>query len=223
VTTDYGSSWKSLAADLPAGNPVRVIRADPRNPRLLYLGTEFGLYLSLDSGRRWLRVRNGFPTVAVHDLVVHPRDRELVIATHGRGLYILDVAPLQELTPEVLAKKAHLFEVKPASACAYKSRKDPQGTKTFAGQNPPYGATLSYYLRLPQAKAVRITLTDALGKQVRVWQGNNQAGLHRLTWDLSRHIWHGFTRSRQQVAPGEYVAVLEAGDQVCRQKIKVEQ
>jgi hypothetical protein len=222
VTTDFGATWKSLTANLPAGGPVRVIRADARNPRLLYLGTEFGLYLSLDGGKRWLRLRNGFPTVAVHDLVVHPRERELVIATHGRGLYILDVAPLQELTPAVAARNAHLFEVKPTTLAASRTRREPQGAKIFAGQDPPQGATLSYYVRVPLGKPIRITLTDALGKPVRVLQGSKDAGLHRLTWDLSRILWRGFTASHERVSPGEYMAVLEAANQVCKQKIKVE-
>jgi hypothetical protein len=223
VTTKYGADWNSLAGNLPANGPVRVIRADPRNPALLYVGTEFGLFLSLDAGGHWHRVRNGFPTVAVHDLVVHPRDRELVIATHGRSLYLLDVAPLQELTAAVLAKGAHLFEVKPATAFPHRSPAEPAEAKVFAGQNPPYGATLYYYLRRPQAKPVRITITDSLGKKIRVLEGNKEAGLHRLTWDLSRIVWRAFTASHQLVAPGDYIAVLEAGGQVSRQKIKVEQ
>src|SRR5262249_18069321 len=97
-TTDHGATCQSLAANLPRGGPVHVIREDPRNRTLLYLGTEFALFFSLDGGKQWRRLLGGFPTVAVHDLVVHPRDRELVIATHGRGVYVLDVAPLQELT-----------------------------------------------------------------------------------------------------------------------------
>ena len=101
-TTDYGETWQSLVNNLPPAGPVHVIRADARNRNLLYVGTEFGLFLSLDGGASWQRQTHGLPTVPVHDVVVHPRDRELVIGTHGRGIYIMDVAPLQELTAKVL-------------------------------------------------------------------------------------------------------------------------
>jgi photosystem II stability/assembly factor-like uncharacterized protein len=223
VTSDYGSTWKSLSANLPGTGPVRVIRADPRNPRLLYLGTEFGLYLSLDSGGRWLRVGHHFPTVAVHDLVVHARERELVIATHGRSLYILDIAPLQEFSRAVLAADVHFFDVKPATLFPYPSRRDPIGGKTFVGQNPPFGATLSYYLRLPLANPARITVTDLSGNKLRTLNGSKEAGLHCPTWDLSRIVWRGLNASHEKVASGQYLAVLEAGDQRCKQKITVEQ
>src|SRR5206468_2965426 len=111
-TRDYGATWQPLAHDLPAGGPVHVIREDSRNRDLLFAGTEFGLFVSLDGGGHWHPLRKGLPTVAVHDLVIHPRDRDLVIGTHGRGIYVLDVAPLEELTPEVLAEEVHLFDVK---------------------------------------------------------------------------------------------------------------
>src|SRR5262249_39129090 len=118
-TTDYGTTWKPLANNLPPGGPVLVVREDPRNRNLLFAGTEFGLFASFNGGTSWYPLRAGLPTVAVHDLLVHPRDRDLVIATHGRGLYVLDVAPLEELTATVLEEDAHLFDVKPAGLFRY--------------------------------------------------------------------------------------------------------
>lgn len=91
-TTDYGATWQSLVNNLPANGSVHVIREDPRNKDLLYVGTEFALFASLDSGASWHRLRNGLPTIPIHDLFIHPRDRELVIGTHGRSIYVMDVA-----------------------------------------------------------------------------------------------------------------------------------
>src|SRR5262249_11938888 len=90
-TTDHGATWVSIASNLPSEGPVRVIREDLRNKQLLFAGTEFGLFVSLNGGASWHRLNNGLPTVAVHDLVIHPRDRELVMATHGRGIFALDI------------------------------------------------------------------------------------------------------------------------------------
>src|SRR5262249_55666228 len=111
-TADYGKTWEPLAANLPADAPVYVVRESSRNRDLLFVGTETGLHVSLDGGKRWQRLGRGLPTVPVHDLVIHPRDRELVIGTHGRSIYVVDIAPLEELTPKVRAAAAHLFEVR---------------------------------------------------------------------------------------------------------------
>src|SRR5262249_46126279 len=102
-TTDFGATWKSLTNNLPPEGPVHVIRESAGNKDLLFVGTEFGLFTSVDGGARWHRLRGGLPTVAVHDLVIHPRDRDLVIGTHGRSVYVMNIAPLEALTPKVLA------------------------------------------------------------------------------------------------------------------------
>jgi hypothetical protein len=220
-TTDYGAHWQSLAANLPREGPVHVFREDPRNRHLLYLGTEFAMFFSLDGGKNWRRLAGGFPTVAVHDLVVHPRDRELVIATHGRGVYVLDVAPLQELTPEVLARRAHLFEVKPTTAFRPRGDQNWRGAKVLAGENPPYGAVIHYYLKDRPARPVRLTITDAAGKLVRRLDGAREPGFHRLTWGLDRPAWLGLIARPQPVAPGKYFVTLRVGDRVQKRLIRV--
>src|SRR5262249_1656987 len=116
-TTDYGASWASLLGNLPREAPAHVIREPSRNKDLPFLGTENGLFTSLDGGRRWFHLKNGIPpAVPVNDLVIHPRDRELVVGTHGRSVYVMDVAPLEELTAAVLKQDTHLCVVKPATA-----------------------------------------------------------------------------------------------------------
>src|SRR5262249_39660630 len=114
-TSDFGATWKPIAANLPPDEPVHVIRQSSRNRQLLFAGTEPGLYVSLDGGEEWHRYR-GLPTVPVFDLVIHPRDRELVVGTHGRSIWIIDIAPLEELSTSVRKSDAHLFAIKPAFA-----------------------------------------------------------------------------------------------------------
>jgi photosystem II stability/assembly factor-like uncharacterized protein len=223
-TTDYGASWQPLASDLPPGGPVHVIREDPRYSSLLYAGTEFGLFFSPDAGAHWYRVRNGLPTVAVNDVVVHPRDRELVIATHGRSMYVMDVAPLQALTPKVLEAEAHLFDVKPATLFFYRGSHGWSGARSFAGANPPYGAVIYYYLKAAANKPVRISIADALGNPVAELEGAKEAGLHRVVWNLRLLVPvgpMGLLRPGPSVPAGDYAARLKVGERTLVQRIRV--
>jgi photosystem II stability/assembly factor-like uncharacterized protein len=219
-TTDYGTTWKALAGNLPSGGPVLVVREDLRNRNLLFAGTEFGLFASFNGGTSWHPLRAGLPTVAVHDLLIHPRDRDLVIATHGRGLYVLDIAPLEELTAAVLEEDAHLFDVKPAGLFQYHGSHGLTGARTYAAPNPPFGAVLTYYLREKAAPAPRLTVTDSVGNPVAVLRASDQPGLHRVVWDLRATAAAG--RTGAVVAPGDYAARLQIGDQTWSKKVHVE-
>jgi len=117
VTRDYGATWNSIVSNLPANGNVNVIREDPRNKDLLFVGTEYGLYVSIDGGREWRQFMSGLPTVRVDDLLIHPRDNDLIVGTHGRGIYILDdITALQQLTrSKVLDTESFLFDVRPAT------------------------------------------------------------------------------------------------------------
>jgi photosystem II stability/assembly factor-like uncharacterized protein len=219
-TTNHGATWKPLAGELPRGGPVYVVRESSRNPDLLFAGTEFGLFVSLDGGGHWHKY-GGLPTVAVHDLALHPRERELVIGTHGRSLYVMDVAPLEQMTAEALAASAHLFEVKPASLFRYHGTHGLSGAKVYAAPNPPFGATLYYYLRTKADGPVRLTIADARGRSVAELKGSPDAGLHRLVWPL-RARPEGESGAGPLVAPGEYVAELRAGGRVLTRRFRVE-
>ncbi|GAG05671.1 unnamed protein product, partial [marine sediment metagenome] len=110
-TTDYGKTWTSISNNIPDGHSVYVIKEDLKNPDLLFVGTEFAVFYSINGGRTWTKLNNNMPTVAVHDLVIHPRDNDLIAGTHGRGIWILDdITPLQQATKKVLEADAHLFE-----------------------------------------------------------------------------------------------------------------
>ena len=214
-TTDYGKTWEALTNNLPADAPVYVVRASARNRALLFVGTETGLHVSLDGGRRWQRLRGGLPTVPVYDLLIHPRERELVIATHGRSLYVLDIAPLEELTPKVLAAEAHLFTVRPA--VAFQPRKVPVPEKGYVAPNPPYGATLWYTLRVAPAQMPRLTIMDRTGKTVASLTAAARPGLHRAVWDLRADA-----DRTALVSPGEYVARLDVGGVTHERPLRVE-
>jgi photosystem II stability/assembly factor-like uncharacterized protein len=214
-TTDHGRTWTSLAAGLPPGGPVYVIREDPTSPNLLYAGTELGLYVSTDGGATW-RKQAHLPTVPVHDLLIHPRDHELVIATHGRGIYLMDVRPLQELTPRVLAEPAYVCPIRPTVAF-YQRSIHKLGLHAFAGENPPYGAAISFYLREAPEKPPVVTITDAKGTQLAELKGAASAGLQHVTW---RPVL-GKSATFRPVPSGTYTATLRAGPVMLRREFQV--
>ncbi|HMF13919.1 MAG TPA: hypothetical protein VKE94_16490, partial [Gemmataceae bacterium] len=215
-TADAGTTWEPIASDLPADGPIHVVREDPFNKNLLYVGTEFGLFATLDGGRTWHRLR--LPTVAVHDLVVHPRERELVVATHGRGVYVLDVAPLQELTAEILASSVHLFAVKPAVRFVPHGVRWP--SRAYSAPNPPFGAAIYYYLGAKPTRPPRISISDAKGKLVAEFDGGAEAGLQRVQWDL--RIGQGDGEEPQLAPAGEYRVRLQVGKHVFTQRFRVD-
>ncbi len=150
-TTDYGKTWTSLVTKDVQGYALSI-EQDPVEPNLLFLGTEFGLHVSVDGGKAWMKWKHGFPTVSVQGLVVHPRDHDLVIGTHGRAAYVLDdVRPLRTLSKEVLSKPLHLFDVPEAQAYTTRQKRGSRfvGDGEFRGENEPYGALLTYALNLP--------------------------------------------------------------------------
>ncbi len=215
-TTDYGKTWKSLAAGLPQDASVNVIRESSRNKDLLFVGTEYALFASLDGGAHWQRLRGGLPTAPMHDLVIHPRDRDLVIGTHGRGIYVMDIWPLESLTPKVAAAAAHLFDVRPA--VAFKQRKSTSATdaKGYLAPNPPYGATIWFHLKSAPAQAPTVTILDREGNKVASVAGAKRSGLQQVVWPLRAGQGDGLVR------PGEYVARLQFGDVNLTKTIRVE-
>ncbi len=225
-TADAGRSWQSIAGDLPAEGPVKVVREDPKNPGLLYAGTEFGLFVSLDRGVRWLKL-GGLPTVAVDDLMVHPRDLDLVIATHGRSLFVLDdLRPLQELTGEVLAREAHLFPPPPAFGTnLLPGWADWSGQAVFRGENSPPGALLSFYVKEPMGEPVKITVANAAGRTVANLTAPGVPGIGRISWDLkpTKDLLSEYRGGTVRFVPaGEYVITLKYGSVKSEQKLRVE-
>jgi len=187
MTHDFGKTFTSIASNLPTGGPdyVHVIREDPVNKNLLFLGTDVGAYVSMNMGQSWQRFMTGLPTVPVHDLRVHPRDHELIAATHGRGIWIADIDALQQINDKVLAEDVHLF----APPTAYQYGDPPvegqsQGHQVFAAPSPPYGAVLTYRLTTRQPQ-VRIAILDAAGDTMQVLNGPGAPGINRIAWPFA--------------------------------------
>ncbi|MEK7668172.1 MAG: hypothetical protein AAB409_05940 [Gemmatimonadota bacterium] len=245
-TEDFGRTWVPLTRGLPAEGPVNVIREHPRNPNLLFLGTEHALFVSTDRGASWQRLRANLPTTLFDDLVIHPRDNDLVVGTHGRSIWILDdLTPLEGWSDDIARRPAHLFPVRPALIFQYAKSTSYRGQGHYAGENPPDGALLHYHLA-GAADSVRITIANAAGRIVRRLSGPGTPGrVHRLVWDL-RHepppagqpfgagggggvggatsraaLPHSVDDRGPFVSPGAYVATLEAGGIAVTQRVEV--
>ncbi len=190
---DYGAHWTSVGGNLPANGSVQVIREDLAEPNLLFAGTEFGVFYTALGGGSWTQLKYNIPTVAVHDIVIHPREHDLVIGTHGRGIYIIDdITPLEKLG-EANRVGTYLFAVK--SATEYNPNGSvpggvrgagATGDREYSAPNPAFGAIITYFLRdsLPKGGDVTLGIYDATGKRVRELTANKKRGMHRVTWDL---------------------------------------
>jgi photosystem II stability/assembly factor-like uncharacterized protein len=224
VTRDYGAKWESISSNLPPFGFIQVVREDPRNKDLLYAGTEFGLYASLDGGKTWTRFMNNLPTARVDDILVHPRDNDLIVATHARSVWIADdITPLQQATAEVRAQDAVLFDIRPAVLWLTDRQRGQQtgGQKAFSGENPPRGAAISYYLKSAPSGDVKIAIADATGRTLRTIDGTKRAGINRVTWNLTAQggqgAGGGFAGGRggrgggAAVAAGTYIVTLDVG------------
>ena len=186
-TADYGKTWKAITNGIPHSNLsyAKVIAEDPVRRGLLYLGTENAIYVSYDAGEQWLPLQIDLPHAPVSGIVVQEHFNDLVISTYGRGFYILDdLAPIQQMTPEVMASASHLFP--PRAAYRFRTITAPSSSydDPTTGEDPQYGATINYYLKAPAAQAPKITILDAKGRTVRTLTGSNAAGINRLAWDL---------------------------------------
>jgi hypothetical protein len=202
-STDYGESWTSIVNNLPIG-PVNTIREDPKNPDVLYVGTDIGVYVSLNGGAEWHVLSGGLPSTFVHDLQIHPREDIMVAATHGRGIWALDVRPIQDLTPESMSEALHLL--------AMEEVRLPQGFGFRGGGGGT--AYLQYWVGSGGDEA-RITIQDESGATVRELTGPGDRGLNGIEWDLSREGaaqgGRGGRFRMNRVSPGTYTVSVMVG------------
>ncbi len=231
-TNDYGKTWKSIRGNLPFGW-VNVIREDPKNHNLLYVGTEFGIFISLDGGESWLSLKNNLPTVAVHDILIHPRDNDLIIGTHGRGIWILDdIAFLQEMKPDILEKPVHIFKPREVVAFYSSSRRESFTPPVFAAKNPPFGLGLTIYFKEKPRQKPEIAIIDSNGEVISQLSLPAQAGIIREYWNLQfvpknrqgERISPPLTVSINLplVPPGEYTIELKVDGQIFKEKAIIE-
>jgi len=210
MTTDYGETWTSISSGLPANRgTLHVIREHPRNPSLLFAGTEYGVFVSFDRGANWQSLKADLPTVPVDDIQIHPRDNDLVLGTHGRSIWVMDdITPLVQLNKELLDSNLHLFDIRPTIEWRMYGNKGNTGHQWFAAQNPPYGALLQFYLKAAPAEKepVKISIIDSAGKVIREIRCSARpaegparrfgavpcepkAGINRANWDLRYSPW----------------------------------
>jgi photosystem II stability/assembly factor-like uncharacterized protein len=187
-TTDFGKTWTAIAAGIPDGQPVYVIREDPVAKNLLFLGTEFGAFFSRDGGADWTSLKLNMPTVAVHDLLIHPRDNDLIAGTHGRGIWIIDdISALRKATDAVLGQDAAVFEPgKPGTRWLQIARGGyGRGDLFFKGENPPDGALIDYYLKAKPQNPATLEISDFAGPSKTTYVLDDAApGVNRVVWDL---------------------------------------
>lgn len=220
---DYGATWHSITSNLPTFGPTKSIASHPRNGELLFVGTDFGVFFSRDGGGNWLPLRSGLPTNSVQGILVHPRENDLVIGTHGRGFWVLDQLNLVEaLTPEVV--KSHSFLAPPRRGTqirdAARGRKN-TGHTYYTTKNPPRGAIIDYWLGSQAAgQPVKIDVLDAGGALIRtIAQPAAERGARRAVWDLRYEAPPSDGNAYRKllgrfVTPGTYQVRLTVGDAV---------
>ncbi|MEO1514948.1 MAG: glycosyl hydrolase [Bacteroidota bacterium] len=201
---DYGKTWRSIGADLPA-EPINVVKEDPENPDLLYVGTDHGLYISLDGGQSFMQMKNGLPAVAVHDVVIHPREKELIVGTHGRSIYVADISHLQQLDKKLMAKPLYVFELDNAS---YRSNWG--ADRGWLKVNEP-----EYHIPFyAQADGnLDVTIETNTGVKLTSFEADCKKGLNYLPYDLS---WDGASQKdyeewlNKEKQPEDHVQVKKA-------------
>ena len=215
---DAGYTWTALHAGLPENGSVRCVIEDPRRDGLLYVGTEFGCFVSLDAGSHWQRLGSEMPAVAVHDLVVQERERELVAATHGRGLWVLDVLPLQQWSPSVLQQPAHLFSPRPSVLWDTVNAGTAYRTGGFEAEQSSSGAVLHYWLAEDATQPLNLRIRDLRGRTVSAISVPGDAGFRRAVWDFRGMTANG----RGRVSPGQFrVELIGATEEPLRRSLTV--
>jgi photosystem II stability/assembly factor-like uncharacterized protein len=232
-TQDFGKTWTRIAGpSATLRGYAHVIKEDTLKKDLLFLGTELGLFISVDGGRNWAEFRGGeFPRVAVRDLQIHPRDGDLVLATHGRGIWIVDdLTPLRALSNDVLPKDAVFVQGRPSQQRMFAGGGWSEGDATFIGENPPSGALITYYQRARHLYGpIELEVLDGQGKVVDTIPASTRRGLNRVTWTMQHKpprvpraatVTNWGSRG-PRVMPGTYTVRLRKGDKTVESRIEI--
>jgi photosystem II stability/assembly factor-like uncharacterized protein len=221
-TTDFGATWTSIGTKEIEGF-ARNIQEDLKNPNLLYLGTEFGLYVTIDGGKSWSKFTNGVPAAAVHYIEQHPQTNDLILGTHGRGIIIIDdVSPLRELTPEVLSKPLHFFTMKPVEMNESSTFGGSSSETQFVGSNPSSAAKITYYLSKRHTFGkMTLDIYDAQNTWITTIAPGKQKGINVVEWGYnsmapkvaSGKTVDGAAMFSPRVASGKYKVVITKGSE----------
>jgi photosystem II stability/assembly factor-like uncharacterized protein len=221
VTENFGETWQRLDKALPKGTgSTRVIREDRRNRDLLYLGTEFGLFISNDRGSSWTKIDSGLPTVAVHEVAQPVAADEIVLGTHGRGVWIANVAALRQWTPEARAQEVVLFEPDEVIRWRSRPRAGASGTRRFVGDNPEDDAVI-YYALGRDVREIEMEIRDIRGRVLRRFDVPNDQGLHRVRWNLRRSSGNSRRRG-PRVENGTYLVALIVEGETYKETLEIE-
>ena len=235
VSDDYGQSWRSIAAGLPAAS-VHRLREHPRNARLLFLGHERGIHFSIDGGASWSSLALNMPNVPVDDILIHPRDNDLIAGTHGRGIWVLDnISALEALTPEAIRSDAFLVPPARARLLAIYNPQAWYGAGQYFAPNPDFGAAVDYYLRAASSDAISVTIADSRGALLRTLKGTGRAGLNRVSWDMRMEPpWADAQRDAPApgglgappqgplVLPGAYTVTVDAAGRTLSGELRID-
>jgi hypothetical protein len=234
-TDDFGATWTSIAANLP-NEPINVVWEDAKNPNLLFVGNDTGVFFSINRGARWVKMNNNMPNIPVHDLVVHPRDNDLILGTYGRDFWITNVGALQEVTDAVLAEDVHLFSIKPSVqriTWSFGANDYLFGQRHLSTPNEQAGMLIRYYVKNAGSGNASVTVKDASGQEVARLSGPSAQGINTVRWDMRLSGRGGGPGGRgargggatrggagiDQLAPlGEYTITLELGGKTFTQK-----
>ncbi|MFC2157350.1 WD40/YVTN/BNR-like repeat-containing protein, partial [Acidobacteriota bacterium] len=202
-TENFGETWEDISGNLPDA-PISVIYEDWINPDLLFVGNDIGVYFSLSGGDAWIPLKNNMPPVPIRDLLVHPREQDLVVGSYGRGVWVTNVSPLQELTQEVQNSDFHLFRIldKPVSNRSQRARwgnYQMTGDAHYRTRNEPSGLQVYYYLKENRDEALELIVEDLDGKVFGKFKSETTAGIHRFVWP------------RREGEPGTYRIILTDG------------
>ena len=216
-TTDFGKTWTSIASNL-AESPLNVVVQDRKNKDLLIVGNDVGVWVSVDAGQRWDRLRANLPTVSVHDLTVHPRENDLVLGTYGRGVFVGDITHLQELSSTMVAKPGHLFAIEPRTPYGFRALWNYHlfGNAYIEVPNEPEAIVISYHLPAKDEKGARVTITDIRGDTVAQLKGASEAGVNRVLWNMRRGgavEGRGGRGAGPTLPPGAYRVVVDVAGQ----------
>ncbi len=191
-TSDYGQTWTSIAANLPTEAGINSIVEDRKNPAFLVIGTELALHLSINGGQSWTRVRNNLPTTPIYDMAIHPRENELIIATHGRGIWIADITPYQHLTAAVLSSPASLFPIQPTVQWVA-GLQPMRANMNFPGQSRPGGVIINYHLAATVSGDVKVRVYDG-ARLIAETDAPKTAGVNTVRWNV---------QARREAGPGD--------------------
>ena len=233
-TEDYGGTWSNISGNLPEGT-VYVIVEDRKNPNLLFVGTELGVYATLDGGNAWYSVGSNLPPNAlVHDLLIHPRENDLVAATHGRGIFASDITPLQEMKDKFWQEDVYLFNVETKVQWIWRRTGvgRTQGDRIYEVPNEPNGLTVNYFLKKKADGPVKVRISDPYGEEIAVLEGKTEAGLNSVFWDMRRRPAAAQGQASQvppamarfgtrMVPPGDYVVTLLVGDKTLTKRARI--